>query len=67
MTKDYRTILNKGDDGSVAEELFSEVSSQEEKYLAVEESVKEKYFTLDEAINAYEVDRTEYLDWHEKK
>lgn len=57
----------KGDHGSVAKELFSNVTKLEEKYLAVEESVKEGYFTLDESINAYEVDRVEYLNWFKKK
>jgi hypothetical protein len=51
----------KGDHSSVAEELFSEVTSQEEKYLAVEESVAEGYFTLHEALEAYKVEEIEYL------
>jgi len=51
----------KGDHGSVAEELFSEVSTLEEKCLAVEESVAEGYFTLDEALTNYKVEHIEFL------
>ena len=51
----------KGDHSTVAEELFSDVTAQEEKYLAVEESVEEGYFTLHEALEAYKVEEIEYL------
>lgn len=45
----------KGDHGSVADELFSEVTENEEKILAIEECVKEGYFTLEEALEIYNV------------
>lgn len=51
----------KGDHGSVAEELFSEVTTQEEKFLAIEESVKEGYFTLHEALENYKIAEIDYL------
>lgn len=51
----------KGDHGSVAEELFSEVTTQEEKFLAIEESVKEGYFTLHEALENYNIQEIDYL------
>ncbi|NUY82470.1 hypothetical protein HUK80_16310 [Flavobacterium sp. MAH-1] len=51
----------KGDHFSVGEELFSEVNEKEEKFLAIEESVKEGYFTLHEALENYNVDEIDYL------
>lgn len=60
----YKDKFNfKGDHNSVAEELFSEVTSLEEKLLAIEESVNEGYFTLDEAIVNYNVEYIEYLQF----
>ena len=51
----------KGDHSSVEEELFSEVHDQEEKFLAIEESVKEGYFTFHEALENYKIDEIDYL------
>ncbi|HZJ36728.1 MAG TPA: hypothetical protein VFD29_08890 [Gillisia sp.] len=51
----------KGDHSSVGEELFSEVHDQEEKFLAIEESVKEGYFTFHEALENYKIDEIDYL------
>lgn len=50
----------KGDDGSVAEELFANVNLLESKILAVDESVSEGFFTLNDALKNYGITEKEY-------
>jgi hypothetical protein len=51
------------DDGSIGEELLSNIPEIEEKCRAVRQAVAEKYFSLDEALEIYKVTSEEYGDF----
>jgi hypothetical protein len=52
-----------GDDGSIGEELLSNIPEIEEKCRVVRQAVNDKYFSLEEALKLYGVTIEQYRDY----